>query len=237
MRIVPVCLLGAALISAAPASAAVDITIDKSAQRMTVAVDGQVRHVWPVSTGKAGYDTPNGTFKAFRMEADHYSKEWDDAPMPHSIFFTTKGHAIHGSFDVKRIGSPASHGCVRLEPKNAATLFALVKEEGVLKTTVTLTGSIPRGPAMARNDPQQQRQAAGDPMPIEPRGLRYGEPYGEPQMRQPRYAAPNYYYVEPEPYYAPRYQYYAPRGYAQPLPQPYYGNNFYRPRYRSYYYD
>jgi hypothetical protein len=237
MRIVTASVLGAALIASAPAFAAVDITIDKSAQRMTVAVDGQVRHVWPVSTGKAGYDTPNGTFKAFRMEADHYSKEWDDAPMPHSIFFTQKGHAIHGSFDVKRIGSPASHGCVRLEPKNAAVLFALVKDEGVLKTTVTLTGAIRRGPAMARNTPQQR--GVGAPMPIEPRGLRYGEPYGEPQLRQPRYAVPNYYYAEPQPYYAPRYQYYGPRGYAQPQPQPYYGNSFYRRQYRSngYYYD
>ena len=58
------------------------------------------------------------------MERDHYSKEWDDAPMPHSIFFTTRGHAIHGSFDTKRLGSPASHGCVRLAPANAKRLFS-----------------------------------------------------------------------------------------------------------------
>ncbi len=75
------------------------------------------------------------------MEEDHSSKEWDDAPMLHSIFFTKRGHAIHGTDAVNRIGSPASHGCVRLSRENAATLFALVKEQGVLNTSVSLTGS------------------------------------------------------------------------------------------------
>src|SRR5256885_3927203 len=112
------------------AQAAVQVTIDKSIQQMTVEVDGRPLYHWPVSTGKgAQYDTPNGKFKAFRMERDHFSKEWDDAPMPHSIFFTPKGHAIHGSFDVKRLGTPASHGCVRLAPANAEKLYALVEKE------------------------------------------------------------------------------------------------------------
>ena len=231
MRIVPSVLGMLALVACNPSAfAAVEISIDKTAQRMTVAVDGQVRHVWPVSTGKAGYDTPNGSFKAFRMEADHYSKEWDDAPMPHSIFFTKKGHAIHGSFEVKRIGSPASHGCVRLEPRNAATLFALVKQEGVLNTTVTLSGAIPRGPAMAkRGDP---REAAGEPLPIDPQSQRGGQPYArryaDPYGQQP-YPPQNYAQPGPgpfyQPYYAPRYQQpgYGPRGY----PQPYYGGGYY----------
>jgi len=118
---------------------------------MTVEVDGRPLYQWPVSTGKgAQYDTPNGKFKAFRMERDHFSKEWDDAPMPHSIFFTQKGHAIHGSFDVKRLGTPASHGCVRLAPPNAKTLFELVEREGVLNTTVVLTGVAPSGAPLWR---------------------------------------------------------------------------------------
>src|SRR5215471_1944107 len=117
-----------------PAEASVLIRIDKSTQRMMVAVDGVPRWTWPVSTGRPGYDTPSGSFTAFRMEEDHYSKEWDDAPMPHSIFFTPKGHAIHGSYEVKRLGTAVSHGCVRLEPKNAQTLFALVKAEGMSNT-------------------------------------------------------------------------------------------------------
>jgi lipoprotein-anchoring transpeptidase ErfK/SrfK len=66
------------------------------------------------------------------MEADHYSKEWDDAPMPHSIFFTKIGHAIHGSYDTKKLGMPASRGCVRISPAHAATLFALVKQDGLV---------------------------------------------------------------------------------------------------------
>jgi hypothetical protein len=126
-----------------PARAALLISIDKSSQTMTVDVDGNIRYVWPVSTGAPGYDTPSGEFKPFRMEADHFSKEWDDAPMPHSIFFTMKGHAIHGSSHVKAIGTPASHGCVRLEPKNAAVLFDLVKQQKMANTRVVLTGETP----------------------------------------------------------------------------------------------
>src|SRR5262252_7070969 len=126
----------------APAAAAVLVTIDKSTQRMTVAVDGSVRWIWPVSTGQLAYDTPNGKYTAFRMEADHFSKEWDDAPMPHSIFFSQTGHAIHGYLNTRRIGSPASHGCVRLEPANAARLYALVEQQGLPNTKVVVTGDV-----------------------------------------------------------------------------------------------
>ena len=144
-------LVACALVCAPAAQAAVQITIDKSAQLMTVERDGRALYQWPVSTGKAGFDTPSGKFKAFRMERDHYSREWDDAPMPFSIFFTQKGHAIHGSLDTKNIGRPASHGCVRLTPANAEKLFALVQEDGVLNTTVILTGTAPsRAPAVAK---------------------------------------------------------------------------------------
>jgi hypothetical protein len=123
-----------------PAGAAVLVTIDKSTQRMMVQVDGSLRWVWPVSTGRPGHDTPSGHYTAFRMEADHSSKEWDDAPMPHSIFFSPTGHAIHGSFDTRRIGTPASHGCVRLQPANAARLYELVEKEGLPNTKVVVTG-------------------------------------------------------------------------------------------------
>ncbi|MBI3434034.1 MAG: L,D-transpeptidase [Proteobacteria bacterium] len=160
---IPPATIAAVLIVMAPARADVAIEIDKATQTMTVAVDGRLIWSWPVSTGKTGFDTPSGSFRTFRMEADHFSKEWDDAPMPHSIFFTRKGHAIHGSFDVKRLGAPASHGCVRLHPENAAKLFALVESHGVLKTTVELTGRIPpRGaPAVARRGPALPPDDAG----------------------------------------------------------------------------
>ena len=134
-------LLTAALIVSPPtASAEILITIDKATQRMTVAVDGAERWTWPISTGRRGYATPSGRFTAFRLEKDHYSREWDDAPMPHSIFFTRKGHAIHGSYEIRRLGTPASHGCVRLHPANAAKLFALVERRGVSDAKVVVTG-------------------------------------------------------------------------------------------------
>ena len=127
---------------AQPARANVMIIIDKSAQKMSVTVDGEERYVWPVSTGRAGYDTPAGDFQPFRMAKDHYSREWDDAPMPNSIFFSKGGHAIHGTFENRNLGRPASHGCVRLSTQNAAALFALVKQEGVFNTRVRLVGEI-----------------------------------------------------------------------------------------------
>src|ERR1700738_4737995 len=150
MRSFLVAISGLMLFAASGAAQAkVSITVDKDAQLLTVAVDGVERYQWPVSTGNPSHETPNGTFRTFRMEADHYSKEFDDAPMPHSIFFTKIGHAIHGPDSESRLGSPASHGCVRLSRANASTLYALVQAEGVLNTTVTLTGSSPV--ALARN--------------------------------------------------------------------------------------
>ncbi len=116
------------------------ITINKSSQKMTVSIDGENTYTWLVSTGAPGYSTPSGTFKPFRMEADHFSKQWDDAPMPHSIFFTMQGHAIHGSMYTKRLGTRASHGCVRLAPANAATLYALVQKTGMQNTRVVVKG-------------------------------------------------------------------------------------------------
>jgi len=152
----------AALTFAQSASANVMIIIDKSAQKMTVTVDGEDRYAWPVSTGRPGYDTPSGEFQPFRMERDHFSREWDDAPMPNSVFFTKIGHAIHGTFDAKNLGQPASHGCVRLSRENAATLFALVKEEGVFNTRVRLIGDTPKASdvPVARHEPAKNRETA-----------------------------------------------------------------------------
>lgn len=189
MRIAIVSLL-ALLGAAAPANAAVEITINKDTQTMTVAVDGAQRWSWPVSSGLPAYETPNGAYKAFRMEEDHYSKEWDDAPMPHSIFFTKRGHAIHGTDAARRLGSPASHGCVRLSRENAAKLFALVQQQGVLNTTVTLTGSAqvalarsPRNPVAAARPRQPPVQQAAD---IEGG---YGR---QPYSQSPAYQQPGY---------------------------------------------
>jgi lipoprotein-anchoring transpeptidase ErfK/SrfK len=122
--------------AASPAHARIVISIDTGAQRMSVEVDGAAHWTWPVSTGRPGYRTPKGSYTAFRLERTHFSREWDDAPMPHSIFFTRRGHAIHGSYETKRLGRPVSHGCVRLHPVNAARLFRLVESRGVTDATV-----------------------------------------------------------------------------------------------------
>ena len=153
-----------AIPAALPASAKLLIEIDKSAQRMIVSQDGAQLYVWPVSTGQRGYDTPGGAYKPFRMEKDHYSREWDDAPMPHSIFFTKRGHAIHGTMHGKAIGRPASHGCVRLELENARTLFGLVRQAGMANTEVVLFGQTPGGggPAMVRRAPRYDRPGFDD---------------------------------------------------------------------------
>ena len=137
----------AMLISGAGAAAAesVQISINKVDQKMTVAIDGVQKYVWLVSTGRRGYSTPSGSYTPFRMEPDHYSDEWDDAPMPHSIFFTPAGHAIHGSPHTKSLGRPVSHGCVRLAPGNAATLYALVQKAGMRNTRVIVSGGLDVG--------------------------------------------------------------------------------------------
>src|ERR1700679_1217440 len=174
MRSFLIAVVGLMLFAAGAAQAKVSITVDKNAQLMTVAVDGVERYQWPVSTGNPSHETPNGSFRTFRKEEDHYSKEFDDAPMPHSIFFTKVGHAIHGTDSEGKLGIPVSHGCVRLSRANATTLYALVQQEGVLNTTVTLTGSsqvaLARNPrpntAVARRAPaptdDDQQYAAGE---------------------------------------------------------------------------
>jgi hypothetical protein len=127
----------------APAGADILISVDKSTQTMSVAIDGEMRWRWPVSTGKDGYATPTGTFRPFHLSKYHRSREWDYAPMPHSIFFTHRGHAIHGSAETRRLGRTASHGCVRISLENAEKLFELVQKRGRTRTTVVITGDAP----------------------------------------------------------------------------------------------
>jgi lipoprotein-anchoring transpeptidase ErfK/SrfK len=138
-------LVGIVALTSSAAAAQVVILIDKTMQRMTVSVDGETRYSWPVSTGMTGYETPAGGFTPSRLARRHFSREWDDAPMPYSIFFTDAGHAIHGSQAVGRLGMPASHGCVRLSPQNAGTLFNLVSAEGLESTRIEITGTDPIG--------------------------------------------------------------------------------------------
>ena len=204
--------IAAACIFVGPASAKLLIEIDKTSQRMIVSQDGSRLYTWPVSTGQRGYDTPGGEFTPFRMEKDHYSREWDDAPMPNSIFFTKRGHAIHGTEHVRNIGRPASHGCVRLEPGHAKTLFSLVKQEGMANVRIVLSGATGAGsPAMVRRPPQAQPRYAGtDDDTYAPSRERYYE-------ERPVYRS---YGWGPQP------QYYYERSYRAPPPPRNYGPGY-----------
>jgi len=127
----------------APATAGIVVTVNKSTQRLSVAVDGEVRHVWPTSTARWGYSTPNGVYRPERLERKWYSRKYDWSPMPYSIFFHG-GYAIHGSYEISRLGRPASHGCIRLRPSHAAVLFDLVRKNSG-DTTIVVTGRRPSG--------------------------------------------------------------------------------------------
>ena len=122
----------------APARADVVVHIDKYAQRMDVSIDGYRRYSWPVSTGRSGYGTPSGVYHPQLMARRWFSRKYYNSPMPHSIFFYG-GFAIHGTNDISRLGGPASHGCVRLHPSNAATLFSLVEHSGPRNTRIEIS--------------------------------------------------------------------------------------------------
>ena len=138
-------LLALVCVSAAGAQAAdkkkppprVEILIDISSQSMEVDVNGWTYGRWKVSTAGEGYHTPRGTWRPFLLKEMHYSKKYDNAPMPHSIFFLG-GYAIHATYSTRQLGRPASHGCVRLHPRNAAKLYALVEKHGVNSTRITI---------------------------------------------------------------------------------------------------
>ena len=164
------------------AMADVVVQIDKSSQRMSVSVNGASRYTWPVSTGRSGYGTPSGTFHPQLMARRWFSKKYYNSPMPYSIFFY-HGFAIHGTNDLGRLGGPASHGCIRLHPANAAALFELVKSEGTGATSIVVSGS---NPVIARSHVPSQR------------------PHGRPwkPSRNDRYSPngePSDYYSRPEP--------------------------------------
>ena len=111
--------------------------VDVAAQKMTVTHYGKVLYEWPVSTARAGYTTPRGEFRPYRVHKLWLSRTYDNAPMPYSIFYD-RGWAIHGTSAVGRLGTPASHGCVRLAPRHAAHFFDLVRRHGFARTRITI---------------------------------------------------------------------------------------------------
>lgn len=136
MRLLPAIAASLVIFASSAAQAEIVVRVDKSAQRMSVAVDGVAAHNFVVSTGLAG-GPPNGTYKPQRLERTWHSRLFNMAPMPYSIFF--HGHyAIHGTNQVGRLGRRASKGCVRLHPSNAAILFNLVKKHGMANTRIVI---------------------------------------------------------------------------------------------------
>jgi lipoprotein-anchoring transpeptidase ErfK/SrfK len=112
--------------------------VNISSQTMTVTENGWVKYHWKVSTARAGYVTPTGAWRAYLASLHHRSRKYDNAPMPYAIFFHG-GYAIHATFDTKRLGRPASHGCIRLHPENAAIFFGLAQKYGLGNTKVVVT--------------------------------------------------------------------------------------------------
>jgi len=156
------------------------IAIDKAKQAMSVFVDGLKKYDWRVSTGRPGYSTPSGTYTATSMNEVWFSKEWDNAPMPHAIFFMTDGHAIHGSYEVKSLGKPVSHGCVRIAPQNATILYGLVGKNGLKNTQVVLTGLTPGGESKVANQAGQGRtKGAKVAKGSQPKQVRGGARYAQ----------------------------------------------------------
>jgi hypothetical protein len=132
-----------------------------------------------------------------------YSKQWDNAPMPNAIFFTKKGHAIHGTNEVRNLGRPASHGCVRLSPKHAATLYKLVEEKGLKRTEVVLTGTTPGGDYKV-TQPQRRYEPPGDRRGYYDRYGYYDEPPPVQQRpRRRRFFRP-FYQAPPQQQYQPQ---------------------------------
>lgn len=128
----------ALVLTTSAALADVNVTISLSQQEMIVTADGYDGYArWPVSTARKGMVTPTGYFQPTWMNPMHYSKKYDNAPMPNSIFFHG-GYAIHGTNHIKQLGRPASHGCVRLHPDNAKALFDLVREVGMKNTHINI---------------------------------------------------------------------------------------------------
>ena len=152
--------IAGSLATANPASAEIVIAIDKSIQRMAVMVDGREQHLWKVSTGTGG-GPKSGTYRPQRLEKSWFSRKYGMSPMPHAIFFD-EGYAIHGTIYVSRLGNRASHGCVRLHPANAATLFGLVRSRGMASTTIMVSNA--GWPAVAKKPNPEVSAKPGAPV-------------------------------------------------------------------------
>jgi hypothetical protein len=77
---------------------------------------------FPMLGGKPGHETPRGAFRVEWRNRMHYSRQFNNAPMPYSVFFRG-GAAIHeGSLSVR------SHGCIHVARSVAAKIFSNVRD-------------------------------------------------------------------------------------------------------------
>ena len=129
--------LGMSVIPNTAAAATLVARVSLASQTMTVSENGIVLHEWQVSTARRGYVTPQGSWSAKWLSRNHRSRKYNDAPMPFAVFFNG-GYAVHATFDLKRLGRPASHGCVRLHPRNAAAFFTLASQAGLNNTRIII---------------------------------------------------------------------------------------------------
>ena len=146
------------------------VGIDLGSQRLTVTEHGKIKYTWPISSGREGYRTPTGTFRPSWMAQMWYSKQYDDAPMPHSVFFNG-GIAVHATQSTGMLGRPASHGCIRLSPSNAATFYKLVSTHGKAMTRIKVHGTAKDSTPMASRQKRPADQFASS------RGVRELPPY------------------------------------------------------------
>lgn len=146
MRGIVIAAFGALLCLPAPVKAELLVSVSKSQQRLSVTVDGAETYRWPVSTGTRGHETPSGNFRPIRLERHSYSRQYELTPMPWAMFFH-RGYAVHGTIEAYNLGHAASHGCVRLRPDNAATLFSLMRRQGLGNTKIVVKdGALPLPP-------------------------------------------------------------------------------------------
>lgn len=131
--------------------------IDLTSQTMRVTSNGKVVGRWSISSGRSGYETPRGRFRPSWTSKMHYSKQYDDAPMPYSVFFN-KGIATHGTTATGRLGRPASHGCIRLRTPHARKFFNLVHRHGHKRTRIIVTGRAKQTRTVSRTRARTQRK-------------------------------------------------------------------------------
>jgi lipoprotein-anchoring transpeptidase ErfK/SrfK len=163
----------------APPPITLKISINLTSQRMTVTENGKTRYTWRISSGRRSYPTPNGTYKPYRMHKMWRSRKYDNAPMPNSIFFH-KGFAIHATYATRALGRPASHGCIRLSPSNAKTLYRMVSRHGKASTKVAIHGQ----PRFGRYQVAKKRKSRRRAVPPRGYAYRYARPRRQVLHRQ-----------------------------------------------------